>query len=148
MGASSWNYLVPWQPDPLDALGQLRAEVFTAGTWYWVHGDARQPCCIGELRRDKDVQQTGTHSILDIDGIADGPPNAHEHVGFSVEVTADDAERVFGTRHPSAADLDRIGGPSSRHLDELLVARGIGRHLTLYTGETPTQLLFFGYSGD
>jgi hypothetical protein len=123
--------------------------VFARGEWYWVHGDRRpRPPSLDQVWDDELVQECGTHSILDIFDIAPGPPDPQEHVMSSVVVTDEEAVRIFGTGRPTAADLERLGGPSSRALDELLIGRGVGRHLTVYAHNTPDQLLFFGYSGD
>lgn len=43
MGASEWDYYVPYQEDLNAALQQLRREVFEAGEYYWVNGADWRP---------------------------------------------------------------------------------------------------------
>ncbi|WP_435209964.1 hypothetical protein [Streptomyces sp. bgisy034] len=49
MGASGWDYYVPYQEDLDAALQQLRREVSEAGDYYWVNepvtaGQGRSKC--------------------------------------------------------------------------------------------------------
>ena len=43
MGASGWDYYVPYQEDLNAALQQLRREVFEARDYYWVNGGDWRP---------------------------------------------------------------------------------------------------------
>lgn len=43
VGASEWDYYVPYQEDLSAALQQLRREVFDAGGYYWVNGADWRP---------------------------------------------------------------------------------------------------------
>ncbi|MGW4487937.1 hypothetical protein ACWEOE_29330 [Amycolatopsis sp. NPDC004368] len=51
---------------------------------------------------------------------------------------------VFGTQQPTTADFDR----SSSSLDALLGDRWTGRSLVIYQDGTPTEVCFWGFSGD
>lgn len=74
MGASSWSYYVPYQPDLNAALEALQRRVFAEGDSWWAHGDIgkpassydNRPTAIDELFEDELVQESGTHSILDM----------------------------------------------------------------------------------
>ncbi|MGW5425743.1 hypothetical protein ACWET9_00785 [Streptomyces sp. NPDC004059] len=74
MGASAWDYYVPYQEDLGAALEELQRRVFLAGDYYWVRGGDRLPeeerrplpSTLDELWADEWTQHSGTHSILDV----------------------------------------------------------------------------------
>jgi hypothetical protein len=79
MGASQWDYYVPYEPDLGAALRRLQARVFTERDYWWPYQDDTEamlrPCPSNGagLWSDEYVQECGTHSILDMVGIvADG----------------------------------------------------------------------------
>lgn len=149
MGASHWDYLVAYRDDAAVALTALREAVCASGDYYWTFDGIRpRPSMVDDPAwGDEDVWQEGTHSILDIVEIAP-PGSADVAYGETLVVSAEHARIVFGTDRPTAADVERVGGPSGDAMRQLLPARGIGRHLIVYTGDTPSHLLFWGYSGD
>src|SRR4051812_17282256 len=76
MGASGWNYFVPYQPDTGRALKSLREEIFRSGAYGrgFLSGEDIAPPeadTIEELLER--VGAEGTHSILDIECMADEP---------------------------------------------------------------------------
>ncbi|MFJ4472848.1 hypothetical protein ACIP2X_35915 [Streptomyces sp. NPDC089424] len=147
MGASAWDYYVPYQEDLDAALQQLRGEVFATGDYYWVHDDEPQPDGDGEPRpqsldelwEDELVQETGTHSILDIFRVV-GPDETPDH--NTVEpVTAEEARELLGTDKLTRAHVKDFGVfPQSRW---------IGRCTVLHDeAGDPHEIYFWGYSGD
>ncbi len=120
MGASEWDYYVPYQEDLDAALQELRREVFEAGDYYWVNGDkwlAKDsteplPRSLDELWDDELVQEAGTHSILDIVRVL-GPDDTPDYQ--TVEpVTDAEARELLGTEVLTRAhvkDFDVFPGP-------------------------------------
>jgi hypothetical protein len=150
MGASGWRYLVEYQDDHAAALAELRATVCAAGDFYWTTYEASPPkptTLDDPVWQEEDVWEEGTHSILDIDEVA--PPDSDGVLyGQTILVSAGHAQIVFGTERPTVADIERVGGPFEASMEQLLPARGIGRHLVVYTDDAPSHLLFWGFSGD
>ncbi|MGW2824265.1 hypothetical protein ACWC24_25195 [Streptomyces sp. NPDC001443] len=147
MGASEWDYYVPYQEDLNAALQQLRREVFEAGDYYWVNGgDWRpeeerepRPGSLEELWDDELVQEAGTHSILDIFRVV-GPDDTPDY--NTVEpVTAEEAHKLLGT--------DRLTRAHVRDFDVFPRSRWIGRCAVLHDDEgNPQEIHFWGHSGD
>ncbi|MFJ5267289.1 hypothetical protein [Streptomyces sp. NPDC088358] len=147
MGASGWDYYVPYQEDLNAALRQLRREVFEAGDYYWVNGgdwrpegerEAR-PRSLEELWEDELVREAGTHSILDIFRVV-GPDDTPDY--NTVEpVTAEEARELLGT--------DRLTRAHVKGSDVFPRSRWIGRCAVLHDAEgNPQEIRFWGHSGD
>ncbi|MFB7168032.1 hypothetical protein [Streptomyces sp. NPDC056242] len=147
MGASSWNYSVPYQEDLDAALQTLRREVFQAGEYYWVKGaDWRpveerepRPPALEQLWQDELVQQAGTHSILDVFQVL-GPDDTPDY--NTVEpVTAAEARELLGTDKLTRAHIEDFGVfPRSRW---------VGRCAVLHDDQgAPHEIYFWGHSGD
>ncbi|MEU7866357.1 hypothetical protein [Dactylosporangium sp. NPDC049140] len=145
MGASGWDYLVPFAGSVATTLERLRADVFAAGDYYTPRGeDHPKPATEEELWSDEWVQESMTHSILDVFEVGSGDPTGFEALGKTFEVTEAECERIFGTPRATPADLAR----GFDALEPLLTMRGVGRHVVGYADGRPDQVLFFGYSGD
>jgi hypothetical protein len=142
MGASSWEYWVPYQAEVGVALEALRSEVFAAGTFYAGQGEHKVEGAqsIEELfaRLDALGHADGTHSILDMTKIASEPG-----FGVAAPLTADQIDALFETQTPTRAQIE-----AARAL--LLEVRegGSGSYLIAYEGDEPKELYFFGFSGD
>ncbi len=147
MGASKWDYIIPYQSDLDAALQTLRQQVFAAGDYWWAHGDlgtsAKEydniPPTIDELLADSEVQEDGTHSIIDM-----------------WHVLAEDEEPDFGTVQPvSAAEALEYAGTARltrEHidaLDRIPLQRWFGRCAVLHDAQSqPSEIYFWGFSGD
>ncbi|GAA3478751.1 hypothetical protein [Streptomyces yanii] len=147
MGASGWDYSVPYQEDLVGAFEGLRRKVFEERDYYWVSGadwrPAEQrlpwPATIEELWADEIVQETGTHSILDIFRII-GPDEEPDYCTMK-QVTEEEALRVLGTRKPTRAHVPRF--------EEFDHWRWYGRCAVLHDEQgEPQEICFWGYSGD
>ncbi|WP_433209297.1 hypothetical protein ACQP00_44900 [Dactylosporangium sp. CS-047395] len=142
MGASGWDYVVPFDEDVAGALRRLRAEVFASGDYYWLYeGERPRPGTERELWADEEIRHCMTHSVLDVFEVGTG--GGQRAFGRTFAVSDEEAVREFGTARPtleSVADRER--------LLPLLSERGGGRHLVLYADGEPSQLLFFGATGD
>jgi hypothetical protein len=90
MGASVWSYVVEYEPDLGAAFAALQAKVLAEGDYWWAvrdasaRGFADRPLDIEELFRDEHVQESGTHSILDMDRVL-GPGEAPNY-GWMAEI--------------------------------------------------------------
>jgi hypothetical protein len=148
MGASGWEYYVPYQADLDAALDALRATVFAEGAYWWAvpyelgksaADFPNRPRTEDELWAADDVKESGTHSILDVFRVAD--PGEAATYGLVMPVTADEAAPITG-----GAELtrDHVGA-----LEPLTADRGVGRCAVLHDAAgTPTEIYFWGASGD
>jgi len=168
MGASGWQYFVPWEKDVGRALATLRNEVFRQGK-YW-SPTKRKPATIEKLLEK--CAESGTHSILDVNRITTEPhpPSlntffqsfvAEGHTPTAEEVAAylTEVGRASGSVTALPEDLVRQAcgttKPTRAQLEEALPGwigvspRGTGLWTTAYDRDgKPTELLFFGFSGD
>ena len=148
MGASAWEYYVPYQPDLNAALLQLQATVLAEGSYYWAGGGAASgqsaehdnlPTSMDELRADETAQSEGTHSILDMTRVIG--PGERPGFGLVEPVTRDEALRCAGTEV-----LTREHAPL---INDLASRRWYGRCAVLHDASGhPNEIYFFGFSGD
>ncbi|MEU3300983.1 hypothetical protein ABZ729_14325 [Streptomyces sp. NPDC006678] len=141
MGASGWDYSVPYQGDLGAAFAGLRRRVFDGHDYYWLGEDEGEPwpSTEEELWEDEDVQEEGTHSILDIFRLI-GPDEAEDCNTLRL-VTDEEAFRLFGTRKPTRADVPE--------LIDLPCQRWRGRCAVLHDDRgMPQEIYFWGASGD
>lgn len=138
MGASAWNYYVPWQSDIGRALQQLREEVFRSGVYYKARA-GMQPATIEELLEAN--SEAGTHTVLDVFTVGQRPD-----YGVAAPLSRDELIRYFGTDQPTRATLDN----SPAALEEVRARRGpwSGTYIVAYDGGAPSEILFLGMSGD
>jgi hypothetical protein len=147
MGASAWSYFVPYQPDLTAALAALREKVFAEGDYWWAGGEfgkpasayPHRPSTMEELFADDAVQESGTHSILDM-----------------VRVLAEGEQPDYGTVEPvtraealTHAGTERLTREHVEAIDNLIRGRWFGRCAVLHdAGGHPAEIYFWGYSGD
>ncbi|MCM0673741.1 hypothetical protein NCC78_03320 [Micromonospora phytophila] len=147
MGASSWRYFVAYQPDLDTALNALREKVFADGDYWWARGEIgesanahpHRPATMRELFADEWVQESGTHSILDMSHVlADGEKPDY---GTVQPVSGAEALRCAGTEVLTRDHLKAI--------DDLAERRWFGRCAVLHDGAgRPEEIYFWGWSGD
>jgi hypothetical protein len=147
VGASGWSYFVPYQPDLNAALEALRHKVFTDGDYWWARGGFgkpasaydNRPTTLDELYGDEWVQESGTHSILDMFRVlADGEAPDY---GTVAPVTREEAELHAGTAVLTREHVDAI--------DYLAERRWFGRCAVLHDADgQPSEIYFWGFSGD
>jgi hypothetical protein len=93
------------------------------------------------LWENESVQESGTHSILDVDRVVAPWPWARQPFGSVRPVSRWEARRRTGTAHPTRAEVDA--------LNPLAVKRWHGRCAVLHDAEgRPTEIYFWGFSGD
>jgi hypothetical protein len=152
MGASSWEYYVPFQPDLGLSLRELKEQVLARGDYYWPLEEERcpapglrspRPGTLQELdallAQNEWLQSEGTHSILDMDGVIDPDDDAEPRTVEPVSV--DDVQALTGRDRLTRADVPLI--------EDLADERWFGRCAVLHDehGE-PTEIYFWGFSGD
>ena len=163
MGASGWSYFAPYQRDAFAALEALRWKVFREGDYVktsqvcldfdafidglHLHDDehslgmweAWYAEVVEELREHVGSPDAlrwhngseGTHSIIDI------AKQSQLH-----ELPSATVKQLFGTTNPTRDDVTRVD----------VIASAVGRnhcsHFTVYKDGAPSELFFFGFSGD
>ncbi|MER5944811.1 hypothetical protein ABT127_01970 [Streptomyces sp. NPDC001904] len=146
MGASGWEYYVPYQEDVSAALEELRERVFRDEDYYWsgdhpLDEDDRvpRPATVEELWEDEDARESGTHSILDMERVL--RPGEAPGACTIRPVQPDEACRLTGTDVLTREHVEAM---------EPLVEEGwSGRVAVLHDGAgRPSELYFWGISGD
>lgn len=147
MGASGWDYYVPYQADLEAALQDLRRQVFETEDYYWDPWDddlpdgvaKPRPESIEELWEDENVQEEGTHSILDMHRVL----RTHEEPDYFT------VQPVSPTEALRAVSTDRLTRAHVVALKPLASRRWFGRCAVLHNaaGE-PEEIYFWGFSGD
>jgi hypothetical protein len=166
MGASGWQYFMPYQSDIQKALEELRAQVFQSGKYYigepvWQNIDESEYDEYPEedmreelkewLRRMKSLKEPatiddllewngeeGTHSILDIKSISVEPD-----FGTISPLLLDELMSLFGTDKPTK---DMVEQKADHIMD--LRERWQGTYIIIYKAEQPSEIFFTGFSGD
>ncbi|UNZ21309.1 hypothetical protein [Streptomyces sp. 891-h] len=147
MGASAWEYYVPYQENLGAALEELQRRVFIAGEYYWAPGadwlpeEERRPrpSTMEELWVDEWTQHSGTHSILDVFHVQ--REDEEPEICAIQPVTAAEARSVAGTER-----LTREHVPA---IQDLADERGYGRCAVLYDEYgARREIYFWGWSGD
>lgn len=148
MGASGWSYVVAYQPDLGKALDELRARIFEEGDYWWAEPSAfgrsasdfpDRPRTEDELWSSELVQESGTHSILDMHEIL--RPGAAPDFGTVEPVSEAEALRCVGVSTLTRAHLPQLAG--------LATERWHGRCAVLHdTAGRPAEIYFWGFSGD
>lgn len=94
---------------------------------------------LAEAKEDAEFWDEGTHSILDMNGVA-----GHGDFATVSPVPHEEIVALFGSATPSRADFERV-----QHTDwSLSFDRWHGRYTALYNDGVPHELAFWGYSGD
>jgi hypothetical protein len=148
VGASGWDYLVPYRPEVAEALLDLQTQVFNDGDYYeyWTECGASRPETIEDLwaaKESADFWDVGTHSILDIDKIAG--VTEPDSAGAIRAMSAEEMQAFLGTDRPTRTDFERAYPSSGSLLD---FPRWSGRYVILYRDERPDEIAFWGCSGD
>lgn len=138
MGATAWQYSVPYDDDVGRALQNLRDEVFRTGTYYRARPDV-DPASIEQLLELND--ESGSHSVLDVFSVA-----ARPQLGAVAPLPSEELVELFGTDHPTLAHIER----NRDALTRVMLARGrwSGSYVVIYSDDAPAEILFFGQSGD
>jgi len=154
MGASGWRYVAPYDGSVAGALRELQERVFRERDYWWwdEFGDWEPvPASLEELWDRESGRDSGTHSILDIrQGI--GAASA-DWPDFQIRaLVPDKVEALFGTGRPSRADFEALArdrdNPRYDQFRGAVTMRWTGLYVFLYERDTPTEVGFWGFSGD
>jgi len=161
MGASGWDYRVPYAGSVETALFAVQEQVLASGDFLWPWDEyepdeddiVARPTSMAELNAAKEQEtfwDAGTHTILDVDHMAAGDD---DEIGGIRPLTEDELTKWFGSVEPSAADFERIPMYLQRMhekgtLGDLTETRWTGRSMVLYRDGKPDEVVFWGYSGD
>jgi hypothetical protein len=146
VGASGWSYVVTYEGDPAAELAALRETAFAEDDLFWYDDDdprGPKPATLAELdslRETEEYWEVGAHSILDMDRIiASGD---EDHDGTVRQLPESEAQELFGTTTPTREQFEQV---EERIPD---IRRWSGRYQLLYSDDKPTEIAFWGFSGD
>lgn len=166
MGASGWQYFVPYQSDITQALYELKEQVFQSGKYYkqepfWQNTDEseyndepdeelrqeliewlrtmkamKEPTTIEELFLWNG--EDGTHSILDIKSVS-----AEPDFGTISPLSQEELMLFFGTYEPTKAMVEQKAV-------EIMQLRKSwqGTYVIAYKDGLPNDIFITGFSGD
>jgi TusA-related sulfurtransferase len=142
MGATTWQYFVPYQQDVSKALEELREETFRTGAYEIPYGieeaGIEKPESIEQLLEA--AAEEGTHSILDIYQVSSSPD-----FGSITPLPPEAILQIFATSTPTH---EQIEAAAERGSFEEYVQRWQGIYIRVFQNDTPSELFFWGYSGD
>ena len=161
MGASGWDYLVPFDTDVATTLAVLHDELFRAEY-------ADDYATLEELWADEEFMgEAGTHTLLDtyrlLTTTAQPVPLHGEDYNTLRPLAPERVLHHFGTERPSLlqyqeqreadrrADEHRTYPPVADTpvtLDDEATMRWAGLYLLLYENDRPAHVAFWGSSGD
>jgi hypothetical protein len=161
MGASGWEYRVPFKGRVRESFKEVREQLLASGDYIWPWDDVApdegnpedvflRPTSLPQLATAKEAEEfweEGTHSILDMAGVSES--DDPDQFGVVRAVSAEELTQVFGTVLPTVEDFDHVYQPGpSGALGDLMGAKWSGRSLILYRDESPSEVYFWGVSGD
>lgn len=140
LGASIWEYCVPYQSDIQKALKELQEREFQAGRFYL--GELN-PKSLDEAIRNADAP--GLRSILDISHVSDT-----RDLEVISPAPADALRQLFGTDRPTREMVERASREWTGGFGALLETyeRGEGVYWILYENNQPVEIYFAGWSYD
>jgi len=173
MGASDWNYFVPYETDISKALQNLREVTFQQGKYYQRDPYWKEMTFEDFLPPGMDEEETaeyleefqilqalpepisiealikwngeeGTHSIIDIREVT--PISGF---GAVAPLSSEELKMFFGTDKPTREMIENKAYELSIFLqNELARSRWEGTYIIVYQGDEPAEIYFTGYSGD
>jgi hypothetical protein len=154
MGASGWEYVVPYQPDLGAALDALRHQVFASGeylkpSFYGDVFDLPEPASVEDLLEQELYWEfmgtSGTHSVIDVQAAL--PVDATDEFGAIRPLSDAECEELFGTAQPGRADYEVLAN-SEQLYDYVTGGRWTGRAAVLWADASPSEIVIWGISGD
>lgn len=160
MGASGWDYRVPFNDSAQESFLAVQQELLATGDYIWPWDDidaddaayesVSRPTTLAELAEAKEAEEfweVGTHTLLDLERVV----NADDTDEFGVVRPLSSAEllQVFGTDQPTVEDFHRAYEPGpSGPLADLMGPKWSGRSLVIFADDAPAEVFFWGWSGD
>jgi hypothetical protein len=161
LGASGWEYRVPFKGAVWESFRAVREQLLASGDYLWPWDDADptegnseeefpRPTSLTQLAAAKEAEdfwEEGTHSILDMAGVSE--PHDPDQFGIVRALTSAELTQVFGTVRPTVEDFDHVHAPGpAGALADLIGTKWSGRSLILYRDDSPSEVYFWGWSGD
>jgi hypothetical protein len=163
MGASSWSHVAPYEGDVAATLAALHQQVF-----HDAYGDGSGYANLDELWQDEEFMgECGTHTILDVYRLVDSTDPPYWRSGHDYNtmrpLAADRIRHWFGTDRPTRARYESLRSAQEKTfreaqgaaflnrpkmLDDECQMRWTGVYIVLYSGDQPSDIAFWGYSGD
>src|SRR5690242_12461586 len=104
MGASDWDHYTPYTQDVEAAFRAVRAQAFADGDYYWAGGP--RPSSLDDLFEIEDVQESGTHSVLDLDRLV--PAGQKPGGGQVSPLTEAELLSYIGTDRPNRSHVKAL----------------------------------------
>jgi len=154
MGASGWEYVVPYQPDLGAALAALRHEVFASGEYLKpsFYGDVfnlPEPTSVEDLLEQEQYGEfmgtSGTHTIIDVWAVV--PADAQDEFGAIRALSDAECAELFGAAQPGRAHYEPLAN-SEQLYGYVTGGRWTGRAAVLWADDSPSEIVFWGISGD
>jgi hypothetical protein len=175
MGASGWNYFVPYQPDIFKALQELREAVFQRGEYYqrdpyWKDMTFEEflPPDLGLSEEDRAdylvefqelqalpeptsietlIQWNGEEGTHSIIDIYEIAPTSS--FGVAAPLSSEELKSFFGTDKPTREIIESKETALVEFLQrEMGRYRGEGTYIIVYKADEADEICFAGYSGD
>ncbi len=155
MGASGWEYVVPYQQDLGAALDALRRQVFASGdfikpSYYGAVFDLPEPSSVDDLFEQERYWEfmgtSGTHSIIDVVNVVPVDFKGEEF-GTIRPLSDSECVELFGVAQPGRADFTPLSNSGRLH-EYVTGGRWTGRVAVLWADGAPAEIAFWGYSGD
>ncbi|EWT02619.1 hypothetical protein N865_02490 [Intrasporangium oryzae NRRL B-24470] len=160
VGASGWSYRTPFMGSVQESFLAVQRQILESGDYIWpwddfdpaetdAEGFAR-PASLDQLaaaKQTEDFWEKGTHTMLDLDRVseADDP----DELGAARALSDAEMTEVLGTDQPTSEDLARVHDPAGdRPLEDLIGPKWSGRSLLVYQNDAPSEVFFWGWSGD
>ncbi|MFF7214614.1 hypothetical protein ACFZAU_29425 [Streptomyces sp. NPDC008238] len=161
MGATGWDYVTSYRGSIEATLEALHEQVFQE-----LYADDEQYSDRAALYADESVEESGTHSILDVRRIVGTPTGPGRGDWDYCTLRPLRSERLvhhFGTAEPTPQQFEdamaRAKAPSSPRPRRSRGAEGLtlldeqelrwtGHYVLLHSHGEPTHVGFFGISGD
>ncbi|MFI6604856.1 hypothetical protein ACIBHX_52305 [Nonomuraea sp. NPDC050536] len=137
MGASRWDFVVPYQENLRAAFAQAQEQAFRESAYFWWTSELPRPHTVAELWKDEVTRHDGTHSLLDMSRVLEA--GAEPELGAVVPLSAEAALRLFGTARPTRDDYEREQGELYGEVPE----RWHGCCTSLYDGDRPSEIAFW-----
>ncbi|GAA4606575.1 hypothetical protein BJY16_005900 [Actinoplanes octamycinicus] len=144
MGASGWQYVVPYDPRVRAVVLELQQKVFDEHDYYWPDQEHGWPATMRELFAQESFKESGTHSILDIIEVI--RPDAPDEWGTLRHLDAEETARFFGTPTPSVAEFE--SGVARLRQSGSPGGRWGGYAVELYEDGVRSHFGIWGISGD
>ena len=150
MGATGWEYVVPYHEDVERALLDLQAELIAREEVSNSHRpedadryDIRSLEDLRAAQATEEFWEVGTHSILDIDQVIEA--GQQDVAGAIAPLSAERTRRCLGSDRPSREDFERARAENRLDWE---FPRWSGRYVVLYRDGRPDGIGFWGFSGD